>query len=89
MTIERIHHVARDAVHLVHPDVPGNVAARLVQEVGDARAAIARAPHRLHLSLDIERSLSSPLEGRGVMARWDPSLPRARHPCPLRVRLHA
>jgi aerobic carbon-monoxide dehydrogenase large subunit len=64
---------ARDAVHLVHDDVPGNIAARLVQEVGDARAAIARAPHRLHLSLDIERSLSSPLEGRGVMARWDPS----------------
>ena len=38
---------AREAAHLVHDDVPGNVAARLEQEVGDAAAAIAAAPHRL------------------------------------------
>ena len=42
-----------------------------MQEVGDAPAAIAAAPHVLELDLDVERSLSSPLEGRGVLARWD------------------
>jgi CO/xanthine dehydrogenase Mo-binding subunit len=59
------------ATDTVHDDVPDNVAAHLVQEVGDARAAIAAAPHRLRLDLDIERSASMPMEGKGVYARWD------------------
>jgi aerobic carbon-monoxide dehydrogenase large subunit len=59
------------AEHAVHDDVPDNVAAHMVQEVGDARAAIAGAPHRLELDLEIERSASMPLEGKGVYARWD------------------
>jgi carbon-monoxide dehydrogenase large subunit len=59
------------AERTVHDDVPDNVAAHMVQEVGDARAAIAAAPHRLDLELHIERSASTPLEGRGVYARWD------------------
>jgi CO/xanthine dehydrogenase Mo-binding subunit len=63
---------ARAADRLVHDDVPGNVAAHSVQESGDARAAVAASPHTLELDLDVERSLSSPLEGRGVLARWDP-----------------
>lgn len=63
--------VAAAAGHLVHPDVPGNVAAHLVQEVGDVAAALARSPHVLEFRLDIERSASTPLEGRGVYARWD------------------
>jgi CO/xanthine dehydrogenase Mo-binding subunit len=62
---------ARAAADLVHPDVPGNVAAVTTQELGDARAAIAAAPRVLELDLAMERSLSSPLEGRGVHARWD------------------
>ncbi|MEV7005028.1 aerobic carbon-monoxide dehydrogenase large subunit [Streptosporangium sp. NPDC051022] len=62
---------ARDAGRLVHEDVPGNVAAHLVQGFGDARAAIEAAPHRLELNLEIERSACTPLEGRGVYARWD------------------
>jgi carbon-monoxide dehydrogenase large subunit len=62
---------ARAAERLVHEDVPGNVAARLEQNVGDAPAAIAKAPHRLTLDLDIERSASMPMEGRGTVARWD------------------
>ena len=56
---------------LVHAEAPGNVAAHMVQEVGDAGAAIAGAPHRLSLSLQIERSASMPMEGKGVYARWD------------------
>ena len=63
---------ARAAEHLVHDDVPGNVGARLEQNVGDARAAIAGAPHRLALDLTIERSSCQPMEGRGTVARWDP-----------------
>jgi CO/xanthine dehydrogenase Mo-binding subunit len=63
---------ARAAETLVHEDVPGNVAATMVQEVGDAAAAIATAPHRTSLSLSIERSASMPMEGKGVLARWDP-----------------
>ncbi|MFN8192762.1 MAG: aerobic carbon-monoxide dehydrogenase large subunit [Nocardioidaceae bacterium] len=62
---------ARRAEHLVHDDVPGNVAARYEQQAGDARAAIDGAPHRLELDLHIERSASTPLEGRGTAARWD------------------
>ncbi|HSV37614.1 MAG TPA: aerobic carbon-monoxide dehydrogenase large subunit [Nocardioidaceae bacterium] len=62
---------ARAAERLVHEDVPGNIAARLEQEVGDAEAAIAKAPHKLSLDLRIERSASMPMEGRGTVARWD------------------
>jgi aerobic carbon-monoxide dehydrogenase large subunit len=69
---------ARDGEHLVHADVPGNVAAELTQSNGDAVAAIAAAPHRLELDLTIERSASSPLEGRGVLARWDTESRRLR-----------
>ena len=67
---------SRAAEHLVHDDVPGNVGARLEQNVGDAKAAIASAPHRLALDLDIERSSCQPMEGRGTVARWDPDLNR-------------
>ncbi|WP_067832339.1 aerobic carbon-monoxide dehydrogenase large subunit [Actinomadura kijaniata] len=62
---------AAAAEHLVHDDVPGNVGAVLRQETGDVDAAIAAAPHVLEFRLDIERSASTPLEGRGVYARWD------------------
>ncbi|GAA5079844.1 CO/xanthine dehydrogenase Mo-binding subunit [Thermocatellispora tengchongensis] len=63
--------------HRVHEDVPGNVGAHLVQEVPSARGRTAAeeieaAPHSLSFRLDIERSASMPLEGRGVYARWDP-----------------
>jgi aerobic carbon-monoxide dehydrogenase large subunit len=59
------------AEHAVHPDVPDNVAAHMVQSVGDAPAAIDAAPRQLTLKLHVERSASTPLEGKGVYARWD------------------
>ncbi|MEY9929316.1 carbon-monoxide dehydrogenase large subunit [Catenulispora sp. GP43] len=64
---------ARAAQRLVHDEVPGNIAARSVQTngKGDARGAIAAAPHRLSLDLQIERSASMPMEGKGVLAHWD------------------
>jgi aerobic carbon-monoxide dehydrogenase large subunit len=63
--------VAKDAEVAVHDDIPDNVAAHLVQEFGDAPGRIADAPHRLSFRLDIERSASTPMETRGVFARWD------------------
>lgn len=63
---------ARAAEHLVHEDVPGNIAATTEQSNGDAPAAIAAAPRTLSLDLDIERSACMPMEGRGTAARWDP-----------------
>ena len=69
---------ARAAQHLVHDDVPGNLAGNAVQENGDARAAISAAPHVLELDFEIERSASTPLEGRGVLARWDGQAQRMR-----------
>src|SRR5262245_21753532 len=63
---------ARRAEHLVHPDVPGNVAAHQVDQVGDVDTAFDAAPHTLELDLSVERSASTPLEGRGVVARWEP-----------------
>ena len=62
---------AFEARHAVHADVPDNVAAHMVQTVGDAPAAIGAAPYTMDLTLEIERSASMPLEGKGVLARWD------------------
>src|SRR6476660_2242584 len=67
---------ARAAATAVHDDVPDNVGARMEQENGDARAAIATAPHTLTLDLDVERSACTPMEGRGTVARWDPDTSR-------------
>src|SRR6478752_1038276 len=67
---------ARAARNLVHDDVPGNVGARLEQNVGDAPTAIEKAPHRLELDLTIERSACMPMEGRGTVARWDADINR-------------
>ena len=62
---------AREAAHLVHEEAAGNIAAHLLQSVGDVDAALASAPHRLTLDLSIERSACMPMEGKGVYARWD------------------
>jgi carbon-monoxide dehydrogenase large subunit len=62
---------AAAAERSVHDGIADNVAAHLVQQVGDVAAALATAPHTLRLRLEIERSASTPLEGRGVLARWD------------------
>lgn len=62
---------ARDAEILVHEDCPGNIGARFEQNVGDAPSAIDAAPHVLELDLDFERSAAMPMEGKGVLARWN------------------
>ncbi|MBI2466764.1 MAG: xanthine dehydrogenase family protein molybdopterin-binding subunit [Candidatus Rokubacteria bacterium] len=56
----------------VHADVPRNRAGRVVQRVGDADAAFARAARVFRERLFIERSCGSPIEPRGVVAEYDP-----------------
>ena len=60
-----------DGAPLVHADVPGNRAARVVQRVGDPDGGFARAARVLRERLWIERSCGSPIETRGVVADWD------------------
>lgn len=65
--------VAAAAEHLVHQDVPGNVAAEMTQEVGDVATALNATPHRRRLRFRFERGAASPLEARAVWARWSDS----------------
>jgi CO/xanthine dehydrogenase Mo-binding subunit len=62
---------AMRAEHAVHAEVPDNVAAHMVQSTGDVDGALAASPYTVDLSLTVERSASTPLEGKGVYARWD------------------
>jgi carbon-monoxide dehydrogenase large subunit len=55
----------------VHHDVPGNLAGRFVQSVGDPERAFQGAARILKERLTIERSCGSPIEGRGVVAEYD------------------
>ena len=57
---------------LVHEDVPGNLAATLVQQVGDPDAAFAAADHVISARLYLERSAGQPMETRAIAAQWDP-----------------
>src|SRR5438876_3495871 len=61
---------AARAEHLVHDDVPGNVAAEMVQEKGNVAAALESAPRRKHFHFRYERGAASPMEARAVWARW-------------------
>lgn len=56
---------------LVHADVPGNVAARLEQTVGEPDAIFADALHVIRETFSVERGSAMPMEGRGVLARWE------------------
>jgi carbon-monoxide dehydrogenase large subunit len=56
---------------LIHDDTPNNIAAHLVQNVGDVDSAFARASHIFHRHVQLDRSASQPLETRGIVARFD------------------
>ncbi len=57
---------------VVHEDATDNIAGFVEDRTGDTDAAFAAAPHTETLDLSIERSLASPLEGRGIAVEWDP-----------------
>ena len=65
--------LAAVAAHLVHDDVPGNVAAEMTQDVGDVKKALAESPHSKHLHFRYERGAASPMEARAVWAQWSES----------------
>src|SRR3712207_2553937 len=67
--------VASD-VALVHEDVGSNVAAHVVQTKGDYASARARADLTVSRRMLYDRGTAAPMEGRGVVAQWDPL---ARH----------
>jgi aerobic carbon-monoxide dehydrogenase large subunit len=56
---------------LVHEDVPNNVAATLIQQVGDVERAFAEADHIFCERLFLERSAGQPMETRAIVAQWD------------------
>ncbi|RBY92540.1 aerobic carbon-monoxide dehydrogenase large subunit [Blastococcus sp. TF02A-30] len=62
---------AREARIAVHEEIPDNVAARHHQETGDVEPALAAAPRTLSFTQYIERSACTPMEGKGVHAKWD------------------
>jgi len=66
---------AREAKASVHADVPDNVAAHFVQQVGDVEAAFAQAAHVFREELRIDRGAAQPMETRGVVAAYDPQAP--------------
>lgn len=55
----------------VHSDVDSNLIHTFSQSYGDIEAAFTSASHRLSLSLKQHRGAAHPIEGRGVLARYD------------------
>ncbi len=55
----------------VHDDVASNVAAHVRQTKGNYAAARAQAGHVIARRLSYDHGASSPIETRGIVARWD------------------
>jgi aerobic carbon-monoxide dehydrogenase large subunit len=55
----------------VHVDRPGNLLIDFVQQYGDAKAAIAKAPRRVTVNLKQHRGGAHPIECRGVLAQFE------------------
>jgi carbon-monoxide dehydrogenase large subunit len=58
---------------VVHSDMADNLAGVLSEEKGDVDAALSSAPHVLEWTFRMQRSAAMPMEGRAVVARYDPS----------------
>jgi carbon-monoxide dehydrogenase large subunit len=56
---------------LVHANVARNIAAHLVQTVGDPAAAFARAAHIVKGRYRMDRGAANPMETRGIVAEWN------------------
>ncbi|HEY7350457.1 MAG TPA: aerobic carbon-monoxide dehydrogenase large subunit [Ktedonobacterales bacterium] len=61
----------REDTPLAHADVPRNIAAHLVQTVGDPDAAFARAAYIVKDRIRMDRGAAHPMETRGIVAEWD------------------
>ncbi len=67
-----VEEAVREGAAVVHQDMPGNVAAHLVQSTGDVEGAFSRAAHVFEEKLLIERGAGQPMECRAVSAFYDP-----------------
>ena len=56
---------------LVHAGVARNIAANLVQTVGDTDAAFAQATHVVTGRYRMDRGAAHPMETRGIVAEWN------------------
>lgn len=54
-----------------HESAESNLAATLVAGFGDIDAVLGAAPKSLSIEFDQHRGAGVPIEGRGVLARWD------------------
>ncbi|HLW00560.1 MAG TPA: aerobic carbon-monoxide dehydrogenase large subunit [Ktedonobacterales bacterium] len=61
----------REDAPLVHAGVERNIAAHLVQTVGDPDAAFARAAHVVKGRYRMDRGAANPMETRGIVAEWN------------------
>jgi carbon-monoxide dehydrogenase large subunit len=59
---------------LVYEDWPDNIAGTFEVEMGDVDAAVGAADVVVSKRLAVQRQTACSLEGRGVLARWDPHL---------------
>jgi carbon-monoxide dehydrogenase large subunit len=58
---------------LIHPEIEGNLAARIEFRIGDAEAVFQAAPHVFREQFSIGRCSGQPMETRGVVALWEPA----------------
>ena len=65
---------AQPGAPLVHDDTDSNIACRTADRSGDIESAFAQADFVLPEELRPERGAAQPIETRGVVARYDPSL---------------
>jgi carbon-monoxide dehydrogenase large subunit len=66
-----LHAAVADGAPQIHQDVPGNVAATLIQQTGDPDRAFAEAHHVFTEQLYLERGSAQPLEPRAIVAQWN------------------
>lgn len=54
-----------------HDGAADSIAACYADECGDVEQALREADHVMDLTVVVERASGQPLEGRGILARWD------------------
>ncbi len=69
--VAQLEQATREDAPLVHAGVKRNIAAHLVQTVGDPDAAFAQAAHIVRDRLRMDRGAAHPMETRGIVAEWD------------------
>jgi len=69
--VAHLEDAVQDGAPLAHEHLQSNVAAHFQQKVGDARAAMKEAPVVVKHRFQIGRVSCSPIETRGLLAKWN------------------